>query len=52
MTQKPAQAGLKNRQAEVKKMGSGYKKDQDSMLATDFTIKAPCVLFVRADSTS
>lgn len=33
MTLKHAQAELKTKQAEVKKMDSGYKKDQDSLHA-------------------
>lgn len=33
MTLKHAQTELKTKQAEVKKMDSGYKKDQDSMQA-------------------
>lgn len=33
MTLKHAQAELKTKQAEVKKMDSGYKKDQDALQA-------------------
>lgn len=33
MTLKHAQAELKTKQAEVKKMDGGYKKDQDSLQA-------------------
>lgn len=33
MTLKHAQAELKTKQAEVKKMDSGYKKDQDTLQA-------------------
>lgn len=33
MTLKHAQAELKTKQAEMKKMDSGYKKDQDSLQA-------------------
>lgn len=33
MTLKHAQAELKSKQAEVKKMDSGYKKDQDALQA-------------------
>lgn len=33
MTLKHAQAELKSKQAEVKKMDSGYKKDQDTLQA-------------------
>lgn len=37
MTLKHAQAELKTKQAEMKKMDSGYKKDQDTLLAVRST---------------
>lgn len=37
MTLKHAQAELKTKQAEMKKMDSGYKKDQDALQAVKST---------------
>lgn len=37
MTLKHAQAELKTKQAEMKKMDSGYKKDQDTLQAVKST---------------